>query len=64
MTQKRELTLPPVLVDKPFAMSSQEADNAITLAEEKKLILTCYQNRRWVSMKIVWPSWFSRLTFI
>ncbi|KAI9170596.1 oxidoreductase [Paramyrothecium foliicola] len=36
-----------VLVDKPFARSTEEADKVIKIAEEKGLILTCYQNRRW-----------------
>lgn len=38
-----------VIVDKPFAVSSEEADRVIKLGEEKGLILTCFQNRRWVS---------------
>jgi predicted dehydrogenase len=37
-----------VIVDKPFAMTSEEADKVIKLSEEKDLILTCFQNRRWV----------------
>ncbi|KAJ4037900.1 hypothetical protein NW761_006367 [Fusarium oxysporum] len=36
-----------VIVDKPFAVSSEEADRVIKLGEEKGLILTCFQNRRW-----------------
>lgn len=39
-----------VIVDKPFARSSEEADRVIKVAEETGLILTCYQNRRWVSI--------------
>ncbi|KAL3484406.1 hypothetical protein BJX62DRAFT_230292 [Aspergillus germanicus] len=35
------------IVDKPFARSSEEADRVIKLAEEKGLIVTCFQNRRW-----------------
>jgi hypothetical protein len=38
-----------VIVDKPFAVSAEEADRVIKLGEEKGLILTCFQNRRWVS---------------
>ena len=38
----------PVLVDKPFATSSEEADEVIEIANARGLILTCYQNRRWV----------------
>lgn len=37
-----------VIVDKPFAVTSDEADKVIKLSEEKGLILTCFQNRRWV----------------
>ncbi|KAM0355117.1 hypothetical protein ACHAPU_000976 [Fusarium lateritium] len=36
-----------VIVDKPFAMTSEEADKVIKLSEKKNLILTCFQNRRW-----------------
>ncbi|KAF7515006.1 hypothetical protein G7054_g14814 [Neopestalotiopsis clavispora] len=36
-----------VIIDKPFAQSTQEADELIQLADSKKLILTCFQNRRW-----------------
>ncbi|KXJ90055.1 oxidoreductase domain-containing protein [Microdochium bolleyi] len=36
-----------VLVDKPFAGTSEQIDKVIQLAEEKGLIATCYQNRRW-----------------
>ena len=38
-----------VIIDKPFARTSAEADRVIKLADEKGLIVTCYQNRRWVS---------------
>ncbi|RSL59607.1 hypothetical protein CEP51_013892 [Fusarium floridanum] len=36
-----------VVVDKPFAESSDQANHVIDLAEKKNLIVTCYQNRRW-----------------
>ncbi|KAJ4138476.1 hypothetical protein NW768_002310 [Fusarium equiseti] len=36
-----------VIVDKPFTMTSEEADKVIKVAEEKSLIVTCFQNRRW-----------------
>ncbi|KAF2020418.1 NAD(P)-binding protein [Aaosphaeria arxii CBS 175.79] len=36
-----------VLVDKPFASSADEADQVIQLAKEKRLLLTCFQNRRY-----------------
>jgi predicted dehydrogenase len=37
-----------VIVDKPFARSSEEADRVIRLANQKGTIITCFQNRRWV----------------
>ncbi|KAG9251418.1 uncharacterized protein F5Z01DRAFT_279810 [Emericellopsis atlantica] len=37
------------IVDKPFAQSSADADRVIKLADEKGLILTVFQNRRWDS---------------
>ncbi|PSN65735.1 oxidoreductase [Corynespora cassiicola Philippines] len=36
-----------VIVDKPFGRSAEEIDNLIRLSEQKGLILTCFQNRRW-----------------
>ncbi|KAH6989938.1 hypothetical protein EDB80DRAFT_729255 [Ilyonectria destructans] len=36
-----------VIVDKPFANSSEEADKVIELARQKGLIVTCFQNRRY-----------------
>ncbi|EAT91492.1 hypothetical protein HBI56_013670 [Parastagonospora nodorum] len=36
-----------VIIDKPFARSTEEADSVIALAKEKGLILTCFQNRRY-----------------
>ena len=36
-----------VVVEKPFARSVEEADNVISLAKEKGLLITCFQNRRW-----------------
>ena len=38
-----------VVVDKPFTISSCEAEELIVLAEEKGLLLSVYQNRRWSS---------------
>lgn len=38
----------PVIIDKPFARSTEEADKIIKLATEKRLTLTCFQNRRYV----------------
>ncbi|KAI9373472.1 hypothetical protein BJX61DRAFT_533138 [Aspergillus egyptiacus] len=36
-----------VIVDKPFARSTEEADRVISLAESTGLVLTCFQNRRY-----------------
>ncbi len=36
-----------VVVDKPFTVTSQEAEELMGLAKEKKRLLTVYQNRRW-----------------
>ena len=36
-----------VIVEKPFCLTTAEADDLIALAEERGLSLTCYQNRRW-----------------
>lgn len=36
-----------VVVDKPFTILSQDADKLIALAQEKKVVLSVYQNRRW-----------------
>lgn len=35
------------IVEKPFCITTAEADALIALAEERGLTLTCYQNRRW-----------------
>ncbi len=36
-----------VVVDKPFTILSQDADKLIALAQEKNVVLSVYQNRRW-----------------
>lgn len=36
-----------VMVDKPFTLTSSEAAELISIADERKLIVTAYQNRRW-----------------
>jgi scyllo-inositol 2-dehydrogenase (NADP+) len=38
-----------VVVEKPFTVTSQEADELIELAKAKNVVLTVYQNRRWDS---------------
>lgn len=38
-----------VVVEKPFTVTSEEADELIALSEKKKLLLTVNQNRRWDS---------------
>jgi scyllo-inositol 2-dehydrogenase (NADP+) len=38
-----------VVIEKPFAATEAEAKQLVKLAEEKNLILTAYQNRRWDS---------------
>jgi predicted dehydrogenase len=36
-----------VVVEKPFCLTTREADRLIALATERQLALTVYQNRRW-----------------
>ncbi|KAI8827012.1 oxidoreductase domain-containing protein [Fimicolochytrium jonesii] len=36
-----------VVVEKPFAPTSREAETLVALAEDKGLVLAVYQNRRW-----------------
>lgn len=38
-----------VVIEKPFAATEDEAKQLVALSEEKGLILTAYQNRRWDS---------------
>lgn len=38
-----------VVIEKPFSATEEEAKQLIALAEDKGLILTAYQNRRWDS---------------
>jgi scyllo-inositol 2-dehydrogenase (NADP+) len=36
-----------VVVEKPFTVSSHEADELISIAQQNKRVLTVFQNRRW-----------------
>jgi len=36
-----------VVVEKPFTLTSEEAKNLVSLAKEKNVVLSVYQNRRW-----------------
>jgi len=36
-----------VVIDKPFTLTSAEAADLIAIADERKLILSAFQNRRW-----------------
>jgi scyllo-inositol 2-dehydrogenase (NADP+) len=36
-----------VIVEKPFTLTTAEADELISVAQEKHLVLSVYQNRRW-----------------
>lgn len=38
-----------VVVEKPFTLTSKEGEELIALAEERKLMLSVFQNRRWDS---------------
>lgn len=38
-----------VVVEKPFTVTAKEADELIKLAQDKNVLLTVYQNRRWDS---------------
>ena len=61
-SMKRILRYFPAFVDKPFARSAEEADKVIKLADEKGLILTCFQNRRWVGEPQTRTAKFQALT--
>ena len=47
MTKQALLTGKHVVVEKPFTSNSYEAEELIKIAEQKKRILTVFQNRRW-----------------
>ena len=55
-----------VVVEKPFTVRTEEADELIRLAGEKGKVLTVFQNRRWdgdfmTVRKILKESWLGRL---
>jgi predicted dehydrogenase len=55
-----------VVVEKPFTLRTEEADELIALAKEKELLLTVYQNRRWDTdfltvKKILEEGWLGRV---
>ena len=49
LTKKLLIADKNVVVEKPFTVTSKEADELIKLAKEKNKILSVYQNRRWDS---------------
>ena len=56
-----------VIVDKPFTVTSKEADSLIELAKSKNLLLSVYQNRRWdgaflTIKKIIEGNWLGDIT--
>ena len=55
-----------VVVEKPFTLHTEEADELIALAKEKDLLLTVYQNRRWDTdfltlKKVLEEGWLGRV---
>ncbi|MBX9850503.1 MAG: Gfo/Idh/MocA family oxidoreductase [Cytophagaceae bacterium] len=55
-----------VVVDKPFTITSKEADTLIELAKKENKILTAYHNRRWdggflTIKKIIEESWIGNI---
>ena len=49
LAKKALLARKHVVVDKPFTVTSAEASNLIRLAKSKNLLMSVYQNRRFVS---------------
>lgn len=47
MTRQALLAGKHVVVEKPFTVTSEEAEALIQLAKERQLVLTVFQNRRW-----------------
>ncbi|MFL5728440.1 MAG: oxidoreductase [Cytophagaceae bacterium] len=55
-----------VVVDKPFTITSKEADTLIELAKQKNVVLSVYQNRRWdggvlTIKKIIQNNWIGKI---
>jgi len=55
-----------VIVEKPFTVTTQEADSLIALAKKKNKILTVFQNRRWdgdfmTVKKVVENKWVGKI---
>jgi len=55
-----------VIVEKPFTVTTPEADNLIALAKKKNKILTVFQNRRWdgdfmTVKKVVENKWVGKI---
>jgi len=55
-----------VIVEKPFTVTSDEADKLITLANQKKKIITVFQNRRWdgdflTVQKVIANKWLGKV---
>jgi predicted dehydrogenase len=55
-----------VIVEKPFTVTTQEADNLIALAKKKNKLLTVFQNRRWdgdfmTVKKVVENGWVGKI---
>lgn len=45
-----------MVIEKPFTITSAEADKLIALAKEKGKILTCFQSACYVSILIIFQS--------
>ena len=55
-----------VVVEKPFTVTTEEADKLIALAKEKKKIVTVFQNRRWdgdfmTLRKVIENNWLGKV---
>lgn len=55
-----------VVVDKPFTINSQQADQLIALAQQQQRVLSVYHNRRWdgdflTAQAVIQAGWLGRL---